>query len=208
LGHWVTGTDPRAWVCLDRLGHRSERGSSPRGGLAGLRHRRRSYAAVVARLDAGDPDLVALVADLRRGIGSCRRCWVLPHALHVTVAAGLAVHVAPVVGLGLLAGLSLSRLIEALAASGSPASQGLGLGARLLAVVSLGESHRAHHHRFPRSARLSPFEGGFDPGYMVARALARLGLASISWGDLASPAARRIPLPANRVVSVSGPAPV
>src|SRR5690606_33846409 len=92
--------------------------------------------------------------------------------------------------------------------SGSPASQGLGLGAPLLAVVSLGESHRAHHHRFPRSARLSPFEGGFDPGYMVARGLSRLGLASTRRGDLGSPAARRIPLPANRVVSVSGPAPV
>ncbi|MCB1489221.1 MAG: acyl-CoA desaturase [Bauldia sp.] len=46
-----------------------------------------------------------------------------------------------------------------------------------LGLITFGENWHGNHHAFPHSARLGVEPGQFDPGYILVRSLARLGLA-------------------------------
>jgi stearoyl-CoA desaturase (delta-9 desaturase) len=51
-----------------------------------------------------------------------------------------------------------------------------GYNVRYCGVITMGEAWHNNHHAFPASARLGLYPGEADPGWLVLRALARIGL--------------------------------
>jgi fatty-acid desaturase len=57
-----------------------------------------------------------------------------------------------------------------------------------LGLLTFGENWHGNHHAFPHSARLGVEPGQADPGFMLIRVLARLGLADRVQGPASQPA--------------------
>lgn len=66
------------------------------------------------------------------------------------------------------------------------------------ALLTMGESWHNNHHAYPESARLGLKPREWDPGWIVLKALERLGLVwNLATADTLPPRAERIPLPAS-----------
>ena len=127
-GNWVTGIDPKAWVCMHRMHHlHSDSKFDPhsphfQGVFGVMKGQLKSYRRILARLIVRDRELEALTSDIPFGVSYLNRkgLWALPYALHFAL--GLVIAVA----LGSLCGIayySASRAIRSKAdgqLAGSP----------------------------------------------------------------------------------------
>jgi stearoyl-CoA desaturase (delta-9 desaturase) len=195
-GVWVTGVDPKAWICMHRLHHAySDTARDPHSpvqvGVVGVFTRQRlAYRRIVRGLVDGDPQLTLRVADLHMQVSAINRhrwLWCLPYGLHLVlaIACGALAH-AWLVGVACFAG-TMSHPVVGWAVN----AFGHHSGARTFATrdnsrnnlwlgwLALGEGYQNNHHRYPRSARFSRRWPEVDAGYALCQLLERMGLLSI-----------------------------
>lgn len=70
-----------------------------------------------------------------------------------------------------------------------------GYNVRGFALLTMGESWHNNHHAYPESARLGVKRGEWDPGWLVLRALERVGLVwNLATPETLPPRRERVPL--------------
>lgn len=195
MGVWLTGLDPKGWVCMHRRHHEhSDTEHDPHSpvhyGLFGvLLGQLRSYERTLVGLARSEPAYTAVAADLDFPISWVNRkgVWFLPYLVHLTVALilGLAFDwwmLGACYWLGMM-----SHPIEGWIVN----SLGHAVGGRnfdtpdnsrnnhLAAWLILGEGYQNNHHRYPASARFSYRRSELDLGYGVCLSLEALGALMI-----------------------------
>jgi fatty-acid desaturase len=206
-GIWLTGLDPKAWVCMHRRHHvYSDTPRDPhspvRFGLFGvLVGQLRSYERTLVGLARNEADYADLVADLDFDISRLnrRRVWFLPYVAHLAIALVVALPT----GMWALAACywlgMMSHPIEGWIVN----SFGHAIGGRnfetpdnsrnnhVAAWLIVGEGYQNNHHRYPASARFSYRWWEVDLGYGICMLLERLGVLEIERATLIPSYSRR-----------------
>ncbi|MEQ9495595.1 MAG: acyl-CoA desaturase [Deltaproteobacteria bacterium] len=199
-GIWITGLDPKGWVCMHRRHHAfSDTSDDPHSpvtfGLFGvLLGQLESYERTLVGLAKGNPDYTAHVPDLDFPTHwlNRRRIWFLPYVVHALVALGLALAFGTwMLGLAYFAGM-MSHPLQGWIVN----ALGHAVGGRnfdtpdnsrnntLAAWLIFGEGFQNNHHAFPRSARFSYRRSEVDLGFVAVRALAAVGALDIDHAQL------------------------
>jgi stearoyl-CoA desaturase (delta-9 desaturase) len=204
LGIWLTGLDPKGWVCMHRLHHdHSDTEKDPHSpvhsGLFGVFVAQlKSYERLLVLLAKKDPETSAVVADLDFETSWLNRArlWWLPYVLHALIAVGIAL--APAAFGGVLGGWWLLGLAYFAGIMSHPIEGGLvnslghAMGGRnfdlddnsrnnhVAAWLIMGEGLQNNHHAHPASARFSWARGEVDIGFGFAWVLDKLGFVEIN----------------------------
>jgi stearoyl-CoA desaturase (delta-9 desaturase) len=215
LGIWLTGLDPKGWVCMHRLHHdHSDTPLDPHspvnvGVLGVFLQQHKSYERILVKLAKNDPETTAVVADLDFDISALnrRRIWWLPYLMHAGI--GVAIAFAPALFGGVAGAWWLAGLCYWLGISTHPIegaivnSIGHAVGGRnfdlddnsrnnhVAAWLIMGEGYQNNHHAHPASARFSFKRGEVDIGWFFVRTLDKLGLVTINRELLIDVAERR-----------------
>jgi len=206
-GIWLTGLDPKAWVCMHRRHHAfSDTPDDPHSpvhyGFVGvLLGQLRSYEKTLVKLIRRDRAYSQRVNDLEFPISWVirKRMWFLPYAVHLGVAVALSA-VTGIWGLGAAYFLGMmSHPLEGWAVN----SLGHAMGGRNFAIADnsrnnhfaawliMGEGYQNNHHAYPRSAKFSYRAPEVDLGYRLSLVLQRTGMLRVREATL-------IPAPADR----------
>lgn len=193
-GNWVTGLDPKAWVCMHRMHHiHSDTALDPhspknRGIWKVLPMQLFSYNRTIAALGLNSARYVSVVSDIRFPVSWLNRngLWYLPYLLH----AGIAVMVGTMSGLWLLAGCywigMMSHpiqgwMVNALAhrfGYRNFATDDESTNNSFVSWCVFGEGYQNNHHHRPSSPKFSVYPGEVDLGFALCRGLARIGLVT------------------------------
>ncbi|MFP6664268.1 MAG: acyl-CoA desaturase [Deltaproteobacteria bacterium] len=194
-GVWLTGIDPKAWVCMHRRHHLySDQPRDPHSpvnfGLLGLLPGQlRSYERTLARLVRHHRGYTASVEDLNFPVSAVlqRGGWYLPYVLHLVIAVALSV-VTGIWALGIAYFMGLmSHPLEGWVVNGL----GHAVGGRNFdtddnsrnnhfgAWLILGEGFQNNHHAYPESARFSYRRSEIDLGYALSLVLQRTGMLRV-----------------------------
>jgi stearoyl-CoA desaturase (delta-9 desaturase) len=202
LGTWLTGLDPKGWVCMHRLHHAHSDTEldphSPRhAGIFGvLRAQLRSYERVLVGLAKREEPYTSIVSDLDFDINllNRRRLWYLPYLVHLVIAAAFAACGHWLVGVAYYSGM-MSHPIEGWLVN----SLGHAMGGRnfetpddsrnnhVVAWLVCGEGFQNNHHRYPSSAKFSYRWWELDFGYVLCRVLEAIGFVTIAKSKLIPP---------------------
>lgn len=202
-GIWITGLDPKAWVCMHRRHHAfSDTPEDPHSpvhfGIFGVLYGQlESYERTLIGLAKRDPAYCEHVEDLEfpTHILNRRRIWYVPYLVHLAlgVALGLGTGIW-LLGLAYFVGM-MSHPVEGWIVN----AFGHAVGGRnfettdnsrnnhVAAWLILGEGFQNNHHAHPRSARFSYRRSEIDLGYVVCRAMERVGLLQIDSVHLLAP---------------------
>ena len=195
-GPWITGMDPKAWVCMHRLHHaHSDTPRDPHSpmnvGIVGvLLQQYRAYIAIQRGLAQGDARITHRVRDLDFAVPRWmygRLTALLPYVVHAAIAAAFGAItgmwlLAAAFWIGMLSHPIQGWLVNAFAHSIGGRNFNTRDNSRntwLLGLLVAGEGFQNNHHAFPASARFSFRWYEVDPGWGVARALEGVGLVSI-----------------------------
>ena len=196
VGPWITGMDPKAWVCMHRLHHRHsdtpKDPHSPRnaGILGVLFAQYTAYIAIQRGLAKGDLALIRTVSDLDfeapRWMYN-RATALMPYLVHAAAAAAFAALtgywlLAAAFWVGMMSHPVQGWLVNAFAHSVGHRNFDLRDDSRntwLLGVLVAGEGLQNNHHAFPASAKFSFRWWEIDPGWGIARTLDAVGLVDI-----------------------------
>ncbi len=202
-GIWLTGLDPKAWVCMHRRHHAfSDTARDPhspvRFGLFGLLlGQLRSYETTLIGLARNDAEYTSHVDDIDFEISALnrRRLWYLPYVVHLAIAAAVALPTGYwLLGATYFAGI-MSHPVEGWIVN----ALGHAVGGRnfdtpdnsrnnlVAALLIVGEGLQNNHHRYPASARFSYRSPEVDPGYAICRLLEAAGLLAIHRATLIPP---------------------
>lgn len=206
-GNWLTGLDPKGWVCMHRLHHaHSDQRKDPHSPVhAGF------FRLVITQLKAYKKILVgihkkidpyhSIVSDLEFDISwlNKKRVWWLPYAVHFAIGAVLALAFGWwLLGAAYFFGI-MSHPLEGWAVN----AFGHAIGGRnfdtpdnsrnnnVVAWLIMGEGYQNNHHRFPASAKFSYRWWEIDPGYAICRMMAAMGMITIDEKKLI-PSPRRL----------------
>ncbi len=194
-GIWLTGLDPKAWVCMHRRHHlHSDTPEDPHSpvhyGVFGvLLGQLRSYERTLIGLARDEAKYADTVADLDFPVSAINRrgLWVLPYALHLVIALGIAIPT----GMWALAACYFLGMMSHPIEGWIVNSLGHAVGGRnfdspdnsrnnhLAAWLILGEGYQNNHHSYPASAKFSYKSSEIDLGFGVARLLEKLGVLEI-----------------------------
>ncbi|MFP6664267.1 MAG: acyl-CoA desaturase [Deltaproteobacteria bacterium] len=194
-GIWLTGIDPKAWVCMHRRHHvYSDQPDDPHSpvqfGLIGLLPGQlRSYERTLTRLLRQDRGYIASVADLDFPVSRViqRGRWYLPYVVHLAIAVALSL----VTGIWPLGAAYFVGLMSHPFEGWVVNALGHAVGGRNFdtddnsrnnhfgAWLILGEGFQNNHHAYPDSARFSYRRSEIDPGYGLSLLLQRIGLVRI-----------------------------
>ncbi len=194
-GIWLTGLDPKGWVCMHRRHHEfSDTEKDPHSpvhyGMFGvLLGQLRSYERTLIGLIRKDPAYAGLVEDLDFPVSAVTRrgLWYLPYVVHMSVAVALGA----VAGWWLLGACYFFGMMSHPVEGWIVNSLGHAVGKRnfetrdnsrnnhLAAWLILGEGFHNNHHRYPASARFSYRRSEIDLGYLVCMGLEQAGVLSI-----------------------------
>jgi stearoyl-CoA desaturase (Delta-9 desaturase) len=194
-GNWVTGIDPKGWVCMHRLHHEhADTELDPHSptyyGIFGtLNAQVASYKKVLRRLNRRDPATTALVADLDFSVSPLNksRIWWAPYAIHVAIGLALCLLFdARLLGAAYFAGM-MSHPVQGWLVNSFGHAKGYrnfetdddSRNNTLVAWFVMGEGYQNNHHRFPHSARFSVRWFEFDPGYLLCLAMRAIGAIEI-----------------------------
>lgn len=195
LGIWLTGLDPKAWVCMHRAHHKHSDGpedphSPVRFGVFGVfLAQLRSYERCLVGLLRDEPEFTSLVPDIEFGVNVLNRksLWLLPYLTHIALAVGLAVltgywfhGLAYFVGIMShpLQGWMVNSLGHAFGGRNF-ATEDQSRNNHLAAWLIFGEGFQNNHHAFPSSAKFSYRRRELDLGYALCRLLQALGVLRI-----------------------------
>lgn len=199
-GIWLTGLDPKAWVCMHRRHHAYSDGvgdphSPVQFGMFGvLLGQLRSYERTLVRLSRGDATYADFVADLEFPINRINRdgVWYLPYLFHL----GGAFAIGMIGGWWALGACYWIGMMSHPLEGWIVNSLGHAVGGRnfetednsrnnhLAAWLILGEGYQNNHHRYPASARFSYRQSEIDVGYALCRVLEKLGALAIERSTL------------------------
>lgn len=195
VGVWMTGIDPKAWVCMHRQHHQfSDSPADPhspvhQGFWGVLVGQLQSYEKVLKGLLRQRSEVVQVVEDLDFEVSWPNRTgrWYLPHLAHLGVA----------LSMGALGGYWALGLSYWLGMMSHPIqgwiinSFGHAVGGRnfdtpdnsrnnhVAAWLVLGEGLQNNHHRFPASANFAFLPREMDMGYWFCRVLDKVGVVEI-----------------------------
>ena len=199
-GIWLTGLDPKGWVCMHRRHHAysdTERDphSPVRFGLFGvLLGQLKSYERTLVGLARNEDEYASYVEDIEFPINSLNRrgLWYLPYVVHMAIAIATGLLTGGwLLGAAYFVGI-MSHPIEGWIVN----SLGHAVGGRnfptpdnsrnnlVAAVLIVGEGLQNNHHRYPASARFSYRWPEVDPGYVLCRLLATTGWLAINHATL------------------------
>lgn len=194
-GIWLTGLDPKGWVCMHRKHHtHSDTADDPHSpvhyGLVGvLLGQLKSYERTLIGLARGQSEYTDEVADLDFPISwpIRKRVWYLPYALHLVIALAIAIPTGMwALGACYFLGM-MSHPVEGWIVN----SLGHAVGGRnfetpdnsrnnhLAAWLILGEGFQNNHHRYPASAKFSYRPSEVDLGFGVSLALEKVGVLRV-----------------------------
>ncbi len=194
-GIWLTGLDPKAWVCMHRRHHLySDTEEDPHSpvhyGLIGvLMGQLKSYEKTLIGLAKRNVEYTSLVEDLEFPTHwlNRKRIWYVPYVLHLAIGLGVGAATGMwLLGLAYYFGM-MSHPIEGWVVN----SLGHAVGGRnfdtpdnsrnnhLAAWLILGEGFQNNHHAHPRSARFSYRRAEVDLGYAACLTLEMVGALEI-----------------------------
>jgi fatty-acid desaturase len=199
MGNWLTGLDPKGWVCMHRLHHaHSDTDLDPhsprRWGFFGVMlGQLKSYKKILVGLAKKQEPYTSMVADLDFGISwlNRKRVWYLPYVVHFAIAAALGACGFALLGAAYFLGM-MSHPIEGFLVN----SFGHAVGGRnfdtpddsrnnhVVAWLIFGEGYQNNHHRYPSSAKFSYRWWEIDPGYGLCLALELFGVVKIARNKL------------------------
>ena len=163
-GNWITGLDPKGWSVMHRLHHQySDTALDPHSpttyGIAGVMMAQlNSYKKILRGLKRHDPQYLAVASDLDFEVHWLNRykLWVLPYALHASIALvlGVVFH-AWLLGLaywlGIMSHPLQGWLVNSFGHSSGYRNFHIGDDSRnntLIALLVMGEGYQNNHHRY------------------------------------------------------------
>lgn len=200
-GNWVTGLDPKGWVCMHRLHHQySDTALDPHSpqnaGIIGtMMAQLKGYRRVLKNLIHGTPSYVQTVRDLDFEVNwlNRKKLWIVPYLVHIGIGVALAVLVkSPALGLCYFYGM-MTHPIQGWMVNAFGHSKGYrnfaiddhSTNNTAVAWLVFGEGLQNNHHRYPQSARFSVRWFEVDSGYGMAKLFNKLGLLEINQEKLA-----------------------
>lgn len=194
-GSWITGLDPKGWVCMHRLHHaHSDTKRDPHspvhaGFMRLLLTQLASYERVLIGLSRREEAYTSIVRDLDFPVSwlNRKRVWYLPYLLHLVI--GIAFGV--IFGWWLLGACYFAGMMSHPIEGWMVNSFGHAVGGRnfdtddnsrnnhFVAWFVQGEGFQNNHHQYPSSARFSYRWYEVDPGYAVCWVMDKLGIVEI-----------------------------
>lgn len=195
MGIWLTGLDPKGWICMHRRHHLySDEKDDPHSpvtlGIFGvLFGQLRSYERVLMGLRRKRDRYTSLVPDLDFPVNilNRKRMWLLPYFVHVGIALAIALPTGYwLLGLSYFAGLMSHPLQGWLVNSLGHAVGGRNFDTpdnsrnnHLVAWFIFGEGFQNNHHRYPFSAKFSFLWTELDFGYGLCLLLEFCGVLQV-----------------------------
>jgi len=193
---WITGIDPKAWVCMHRLHHRYSDGpgdphSPAQVGIVGVFWKQlQSYELVLTHLICQNPRYEQVVKDLPFAISwpNRKQVWWLPYVLHAALSVAVGVLfgtwlLALAYGLGIMSHPIQGWLVNAFGHAVGYRNFELADQSRNNTVVAwlvFGEGYQNNHHQDATSAKFSYRWWEVDLGYALVRICALLGLLTVT----------------------------
>jgi stearoyl-CoA desaturase (Delta-9 desaturase) len=195
---WLTGIDPKGWVCMHRLHHtHSDTARDPHSpvnsSIVGVFFdQHRSFSRVLSGLIRRKSEYTSVVNDIDFDVHwlNAAKLWWLPLFLHAVFGVVLGYWTQNyLLGLGYVAGMS-SHPIQGWLVNSFGHSKGyqnykLGDESRnntLVAWTVVGEGYQNNHHKYPNSAKFSVKWFEFDMGYLMVILLDLLGVIDYESG--------------------------
>lgn len=195
-GPWVTGIDPKAWVCMHRLHHRhSDTALDPHSpihqGVFGVAlGQLRSYEKALRGLLKMETAYTSVVSDLKFGVGYLNRekIWWAPYFLHLAIGVSVGLFLGqPLAGIAYFLGM-MSHPVQGWMVNSLAHKYGYrnfptddnSKNNRLVSWLVVGEGYQNNHHAYPSRSNFAIKPGEVDPGYWLSRAAIALGLATDS----------------------------
>lgn len=194
-GNWLTGLDPKGWVCMHRMHHaHSDTEKDPhsplhKGFFGVLYAQLKAYERCLVGISRKDPTYLRVVEDLEFDISALnrRRLWQLPYLVHF----GIAVVLATVLGWWLLGACYFFGIMSHPIEGWLVNSFGHAFGTRNfdtpdnsrnnhpVGLFVFGEGYQNNHHQYPSSAKFSYRWYELDTGWAVCWVLDKLGLVRV-----------------------------
>lgn len=186
FGAWITGIDPKSWICMHRLHHiHSDTELDPHSpihlGVAGVATGQlKSYENILRMLLKGNKEYTDVVADIPFDVSVLNRkkLWLLPYFIHLAIAAVFAFSFQSwIIGvayfLGIMSHPLQGWLVNSMAHKFGYRNFKTDDHSRNNLFVSMmvfGEGYQNNHHAFPGRAKFSvkPYEVDFGYGMCVA----------------------------------------
>jgi stearoyl-CoA desaturase (delta-9 desaturase) len=194
-GNWMTGLDPKGWVCMHRLHHahsdtKKDPHSPVHNGIFPLLYKQlASYKRILVGLARNERKYCDLVKDLDFDISWLNRknLWWLPYLTHATIALTLGI----VMGWWLLGAAYFVGIMGHPIQGWAVNAFGHAYGGRnfdtdddsrnnhIVAWLVMGEGFQNNHHQYPSSAKFSYRWYELDFGWPLCRVLQLFGLIKI-----------------------------
>lgn len=195
-GSWVTGLDPKGWVCMHRMHHKySDTARDPhspvtKGIWSVLFQQLHSYKKTLAGLIHGKRAYTSMVEDLDCPVNwlNRRQIWYLPYVAHgvFAVLIGVIFHawlLAAFYWVGMMSHPIQGWMVNALAHRFGYRNYDIPDNSRnnhIVAWLVFGEGYQNNHHFKPQSANFSARGFEIDFGFVACRALSLLGLLKLA----------------------------
>ncbi|MCX6117770.1 MAG: acyl-CoA desaturase [Proteobacteria bacterium] len=189
---WLTGIDPKGWVCMHRLHHNhSDSALDPHSpvnsSIVGVFFdQHRSFSRVLSGLIRKKKEFTEVVSDIDFDVHwlNANKLWWLPLALHSVIGVVLGMTTSNyLLGFGYVAGMSSHPVQGWLVNSFGHAKgyQNFDLGDHsrnntLVAWAVVGEGYQNNHHKYPASAKFSVKWYEVDVGYFLVHVLDLVGV--------------------------------
>ncbi len=184
-GMWVTGIDPKGWVCMHRMHHsHSDTEEDPHtpeqcGSLWSMfRMQYLSYNKVLKGLMNEETYYTKVVKDMEEDVHWLvrKRYWIAPHIVHVVIGIVLAFVIHPVAGIAYILGI-LSHPVQGALVNYYGHKSGYrnfetndkSTNNWIVAFLCMGEGFQNNHHHRPGSAKFKVKWWEVDFGYALCR---------------------------------------
>jgi stearoyl-CoA desaturase (delta-9 desaturase) len=194
-GPWVTGLDPKGWICMHRMHHLySDTERDPHSpkfqGVFGLAlGQLKSYERVLVGLIKKNPTYTEVVKDLPFDVNilNKKKLWIVPYLSHLTLSLviAFALHqpwVAFAYYMGIMSHPIQGWMVNALAHSYGYRNFETPDNSKNNSIVAwlvFGEGYQNNHHQYPESALFAMKTGEVDLGYALCWVLEKAGLLTI-----------------------------
>ena len=203
FGNWLTGLDPKGWVCMHRLHHTHSDGPldphSPSNlGIFGvLFGQLRAYEKILVALHRKNKRYTHVVHDIDFDISwlNRKKMWWMPYVLHISIALVLGL----TMGWWLMGGAYFIGIMSHPIEGWLVNSFGHASGPRnfdtpddsrnnpLVGLFLAGEGYQNNHHRYPNSPKFSVRRWEFDFGYLFCLFYEKIGFVRIERDKIAPP---------------------
>jgi stearoyl-CoA desaturase (Delta-9 desaturase) len=181
-GNWVTGLDPKGWVCMHRLHHRySDTEKDPHSphnmGIWGVMlGQLRSYEKILGGLIKHKKIYTDIVQDLNFPVSwlNRKRLWMLPYLFHLLISIAIGIGFNGFFGAAYYFGI-MTHPIQGWLVNSFGHAKGYrnfntpdkSTNNTSVAWLVAGEGYQNNHHQYPNDAKFSKKWWEFDYGYIM-----------------------------------------